>query len=133
MEAEKSRLSSTRVRADSPVAQAAGELSGHAVSGSPTLEELLRRPHVHYRVLEAHGLDAAPGVGRAEREGVEIDIKYAGFITRQVRVRVGVRSAGGRVWVDDGVRRWVGAGGLPSCRGREAKLLRDACMHACHD
>ncbi|KAG2499107.1 hypothetical protein HYH03_002692 [Edaphochlamys debaryana] len=83
IEAEKARLGSTRVKPDSPVAKDAEALSGHAVPGSPTLEELLRRPHVHYRVLERHGLDGGPDVGFPEREAVEIDIKYAGFIARQ--------------------------------------------------
>ena len=88
IEAEKARLGTTRVRADSPVAAEAGSLSGHAVPGSPTLEELLRRPHVHYSVLERHGLDGGEQLRFSEREAVEIDIKYAGFIARQVRVRV---------------------------------------------
>ncbi|KAG2440518.1 hypothetical protein HYH02_010396 [Chlamydomonas schloesseri] len=83
IEAEKARLVATRVRADSPVAAEAGALSGHAVPGSPTLEELLRRPHVHYSVLERHGLDGGAELGFSEREAVEIDIKYAGFIARQ--------------------------------------------------
>lgn len=46
---EKQRLASVRVRETSDVARAAETLSGQAVSSAPTLEELLRRPHVHYR------------------------------------------------------------------------------------
>ena len=46
---EKQRLASVRVRETSNVARAAEALSGQAVSAAPTLEELLRRPHVHYR------------------------------------------------------------------------------------
>lgn len=46
---EKQRLASVRVRETSDVARAAEALSGQAVSAAPTLEELLRRPHVHYR------------------------------------------------------------------------------------
>lgn len=87
MEAEKTRLAACRIRADSPAARDAGELSGHAVSASLTLEELLRRPHVHYSILERHSLDGSRELGLAEREAVEIDIKYAGFIARQVRIR----------------------------------------------
>ncbi|GLI68765.1 hypothetical protein VaNZ11_013256 [Volvox africanus] len=83
IEAEKSRLTACRIRADSDAARDAAELSGHAVPASLTLEELLRRPHVHYSVLERHGLDGGPELGFAEREAVEIDIKYAGFIARQ--------------------------------------------------
>ncbi|GIL99010.1 hypothetical protein Vretimale_4303, partial [Volvox reticuliferus] len=83
IEAEKSRLATCRIRADSDAARDAAELSGHAVPASLTLEELLRRPHVHYSVLERHGLDGGPELGFSEREAVEIDIKYAGFIARQ--------------------------------------------------
>ncbi|GLC35998.1 hypothetical protein PLESTB_000527700 [Pleodorina starrii] len=83
IEAEKSRLAAVRVRGGTPVALAAAEASGHAVPGSLTLEELLRRPHVHYRLLEGHGLDGGPELHFAEREAVEVDIKYAGFIARQ--------------------------------------------------
>lgn len=84
IEADKARLAATRVRPDAPVAQAAAALSGHAVTNSPTLEELLRRPHVHYAVLDEHGLGGGQqGMSFAEREAVEVDIKYAGFIARQ--------------------------------------------------
>lgn len=86
IEADKARLAATRVRPDAPVAQAAAALSGHAVTNSPTLEELLRRPHVHYAVLDEHGLGGGEhGMSFSEREAVEVDIKYAGFIARQVR------------------------------------------------
>ena len=45
-----------------------------------TLEELLRRPHIHYQLLTQHGLgpDPASGVTATEAECAEIDIKYAG-------------------------------------------------------
>ena len=46
---EKRRLASVRVREVSELAVAAGVISGQAVSAASTLEELLRRPHVHYR------------------------------------------------------------------------------------
>lgn len=46
---EKARLSSVRVREDSPLAQEAAVISGQQAAGAATLEELLRRPHVHYR------------------------------------------------------------------------------------
>ncbi|EFJ44771.1 hypothetical protein VOLCADRAFT_121255 [Volvox carteri f. nagariensis] len=83
IEAEKARLAACRIRADSEAALAAAALSGHAVPSSLTLEELLRRPHVHYSILERHGLDGGSELSFAEREAVEIDIKYAGFIARQ--------------------------------------------------
>ncbi|GBF99077.1 tRNA uridine 5-carboxymethylaminomethyl modification enzyme [Raphidocelis subcapitata] len=55
MDAEKRRLAATRVSEDSPVARAAAEASGQAVARASTLEELLRRPHVHYPLLARHG------------------------------------------------------------------------------
>jgi tRNA uridine 5-carboxymethylaminomethyl modification enzyme len=51
VEAEKARLSSVRVPETSPLAQAVEAVSGQKVVRSSTLEELLRRPHVHYDVL----------------------------------------------------------------------------------
>lgn len=48
LEAEKVRLAATRVPADHAVAAAAVAASGHAVTGPITLDQLLRRPHVHY-------------------------------------------------------------------------------------
>ncbi|KAK9826172.1 hypothetical protein WJX81_003236 [Elliptochloris bilobata] len=81
--AEKQRLASVRVRETSDVARAAEALSGQAVSAAPTLEELLRRPHVHYRLLEEHGYGPETDLSRAEQEAAEIDAKYAGFIARQ--------------------------------------------------
>jgi len=46
---EKQRLAAVRVREDSDLARAAGAISGQAVPAAATLEELLRRPHVHHR------------------------------------------------------------------------------------
>jgi hypothetical protein len=49
IEAEASRLAATRVPETHPAAEAAVKLSGQPVVRASTLEELLRRPHVHYR------------------------------------------------------------------------------------
>jgi tRNA uridine 5-carboxymethylaminomethyl modification enzyme len=59
IEAEKKRLAATRVAEGSPVALAAAAASGQAVPRACTLEELLRRPHVHYPLLARHGAAAA--------------------------------------------------------------------------
>lgn len=48
IEAEKQRLASFRVQPDTPVAQAAATVSGQPVTGVISLEDILRRPHVHY-------------------------------------------------------------------------------------
>ena len=46
---EKARLASVRVKEDSALAAEVASVSGQQVPGAATLEELLRRPHVHYR------------------------------------------------------------------------------------
>ncbi|KAK9817642.1 hypothetical protein WJX72_000050 [[Myrmecia] bisecta] len=81
---EKLRLGTTRVREDSAVAQAFAAASGQKVPAAVTLEELLRRPHVHYSLLEEHGA-GGDNLSLEEKEAAEIDIKYAGFISRQTK------------------------------------------------
>lgn len=77
MASEKQRLASHRVPETSAIAADVERISGQKVPRSSTLEELLRRPHVHYAVLDDHQL-GEPNLAAAEREGVEIQIKYAG-------------------------------------------------------
>ena len=48
IDVEKERLAAVRVREDSSLAQEAAEKSGQQVPSIASLEELLRRPHVHY-------------------------------------------------------------------------------------
>jgi len=94
---EEARLAGERVQPESEVAMAAAGVSGQAVPGLITLAELLRRPHVHYSLLERHGHgsdtrstlsdssnnDVSSVLTNAEKEAVEIEIKYSGFIRRQ--------------------------------------------------
>jgi tRNA uridine 5-carboxymethylaminomethyl modification enzyme len=85
IDAEKARLASTRVTETSELAAAVAAASGQALQRAATLEQLLRRPHVHHPLLAAHGYGAPAdsGTSPAEAECAEIDIKYAGFINRQ--------------------------------------------------
>ena len=80
--AEKERLHETRIKEHDAIGQAIAKNTEQAIKGSITLAELLRRSGFHYVDLDRHGLGNA-ALNRAEREGAEIDIKYAGYIQRQ--------------------------------------------------
>jgi tRNA uridine 5-carboxymethylaminomethyl modification enzyme len=80
--AEKERLHATRLKEQDPVGVAIAAHTEQAIKGSITLADLLRRPTIHYAVLEQHGLDN-PALETCEKEGVEIEIKYSGYIKRQ--------------------------------------------------
>jgi len=79
---EKDRLHSTRVKEHDPLGKQIVADTEQKIKGSATLAELLRRPGFHYSNLLHYGLgDAA--LPREVREGVEIEIKYAGYLQRQ--------------------------------------------------
>ncbi|MEM8810165.1 MAG: tRNA uridine-5-carboxymethylaminomethyl(34) synthesis enzyme MnmG [Cyanobacteria bacterium P01_G01_bin.38] len=82
--AEKERLHETRVKAHEPLGQEIMADTGQRIKDAITLADLLRRPGFHYASLEHYGLDN-PDLARAEKEGAEIDIKYSGYIQRQVK------------------------------------------------
>ncbi|MDD1418813.1 tRNA uridine-5-carboxymethylaminomethyl(34) synthesis enzyme MnmG [Dolichospermum sp. ST_sed1] len=80
--AEKKRLHLTRIKENEEVGKAIAHDTQQAIKGSVTLADLLRRSGGHYVDLERHGLDN-PTLKQAEKEGAEIDIKYAGYLARQ--------------------------------------------------
>lgn len=82
--AEKERLHATRIKERDPAAQAIVQATGEKIKGSITLSDLLRRPQFHYCDLQQYGL-GIEALERSERESVEIEIKYAGYIQRQQR------------------------------------------------
>jgi len=88
LEAEGERLRSVRF---DPAKERALTADVEAVSGQPlrrhtTLEEALRRPHVHYAHLASHGFGTPDSeLSAPEQEHIEINIKYEGFIERQAK------------------------------------------------
>jgi tRNA uridine 5-carboxymethylaminomethyl modification enzyme len=79
---EQQRLAATRVKEQEKVGQRLIAELQQTIKGAISLEELLRRPEVHYGDLETYGL-GDPTLSLAEKEGAEIAIKYAGYIQRQ--------------------------------------------------
>jgi tRNA uridine 5-carboxymethylaminomethyl modification enzyme len=80
--AEKERLQTTRIKELDPVGQAITAETQQIIKGSITLADLLRRPGFHYVDLDRFGLGNSE-LNIAEKEGAEIDIKYAGYLHRQ--------------------------------------------------
>lgn len=80
--AEKERLHGTRIKENDPLGQAIAQDTEQTIKGSITLADLLRRSGIHYIDLERYGI-GNPTLKRAEKEGAEIDIKYAGYLARQ--------------------------------------------------
>ncbi len=80
--AEKERLHTHRVKQHDDLGKAIVAHTQQAIKGSITLSDLLRKPGFHYADLTQFGL-GNEALDRAEKEGAEIDIKYAGYIHRQ--------------------------------------------------
>lgn len=80
--AEKERLHTTRVKEHEALGRQIVADTQQAIKGSVTLADLLRRPGFHYVNLDRYGLGNLD-LSREEREGAEIDIKYAGYLQRQ--------------------------------------------------
>jgi len=80
--AEKERLHATRLKEQDPAGIAISAQTEQSIKGSITLADLLRRPSIHYIDLDRHGL-GTPSLESFEKEGVEIEIKYSGYIKRQ--------------------------------------------------
>ena len=82
LEEEKLRLEKTRLKNTDEIAKSIESESGSKIKGSTTLKELLKRPNFHYSDLIKYDL-IGNDLPLAIREGVEIDIKYEGYLKRQ--------------------------------------------------
>ncbi len=80
---EKERLENQRIKASDPLASCLEKETGAAIKGSISLANLLRRPGVHTSTLIKHKL-AKDSLPLDVREGAEIDIKYSGYLQRQI-------------------------------------------------
>ena len=79
---EKIRLEKTRLKSSDKVAKLIEIDSNIKIKGSATLKELLKKPNFHSKTLEKYGL-IDKNLPLAIQEGVEIDIKYEGYLKRQ--------------------------------------------------
>ncbi|MCA1767182.1 MAG: tRNA uridine-5-carboxymethylaminomethyl(34) synthesis enzyme MnmG, partial [Idiomarina sp.] len=83
VEQEKQRLKTTWVHKDHAAVEQINALVKSPVTKEVSGEELLRRPEIHYKDLATTDF-FAPGLeDPAAAEQVEIQIKYAGYISRQ--------------------------------------------------
>ncbi len=80
---EVARLESTKVNPTSEVNRLLAELGSAAIKSSVTVADLLRRPEVEYAAL-ARLVPAPEGLPPAVTEQVTIQVKYHGYIERQL-------------------------------------------------
>ena len=76
------RLENTRLKCTDIIAKKIESESGSKIKGSTTLKELLKRPNMHYSHLTKYDL-IEKKLPLVIIEGVEIDIKYEGYLKRQ--------------------------------------------------
>ena len=82
MKEETHRLNNTRLKCTDKISTSLQQDYGIKIKGSATLAELLKKTNFHSKGLIKYGLmseDISPSV----REGIEIDIKYEGYLKRQ--------------------------------------------------
>ena len=82
LEEEKLRLTNTRLKNTDEISKKIELDTGSKIKGSTTLKELLKRPNFHYSDLIKYNL-TEKNIASSIQEGVEIDIKYEGYLKRQ--------------------------------------------------
>jgi len=77
-------LKKTRLKPDKLINAKLVQLNSTALSRAVNLEDLLKRPQVHIKDLKTmHKLK--PGIPESAWQQIEIEVKYAGFIQRQLK------------------------------------------------
>ncbi len=82
MKEETERLKNTRIKCTDKISTSLEQDYGIKIKGSATLEELLKKTNFHSEGLISYGL-MNEDISSAIREGIEIDIKYQGYLKRQ--------------------------------------------------
>ena len=79
---EKYRLEKERIKESDKCAKEIYSTTGIPIRGSLTLANFLRRTNIHYKDLITYNL-TTESIPLDVKEGVEIDIKYSGYLERQ--------------------------------------------------
>jgi len=79
---EKARLEKERIKSSNEFAEQIYSSTGIPIKGSITLANFLRRTNIHYKDLIKYNL-TTKNIPLDVEEGVEIDIKYSGYLERQ--------------------------------------------------
>ncbi len=82
IECEKERLEKERIKESNPIAFILEKETGSPIKGSITIANILRRPGVHSKDLIKLKIISS-NIPQDVIEGVEIDIKYSGYLNRQ--------------------------------------------------
>ena len=79
---EKLRLEKTRIKSSDEIAKKLERHFNFKIKGSTTLKDLLKKPNLNSEILLSNGL-INQTLSREVIEGIEIDIKYEGYLKRQ--------------------------------------------------
>ena len=82
MKEETERLKNTRIKCTDKISTSLEKDYGIKIKGSATLEELLKKTNFYSEGLIKYGL-MSEDISSVIREGIEIDIKYQGYLKRQ--------------------------------------------------
>lgn len=91
IDADQERLCNIRIKEDTRLSEKVEELSKQKVTQLISLADILKRPHVHYDLLEDFG-HGNKELTNTEKEAVEIELKYSGFIKRQQKQLASITS-----------------------------------------